>query len=83
MQHQEILDDLLKLSVSERIYLVKSLWESIAVQPKDVSMTEARCTELDRRPATLERGELENAYPSEGSKHSVITAGVIPPVSTR
>lgn len=61
MKNQDILDDLLELSVSERILLVESLWESIAIQPEDVPMTDAQREELDRRLAALERGELGTA----------------------
>lgn len=61
MKKQDLLDDLLELSVSERILLVESLWESIAAQPEDISMTDAQREELDRRLAALDRGDMRTA----------------------
>ena len=61
MTEQNILEDLLELSISERILLVESLWESIAIQPEEVPMTGAQREELDRRLSALQRGELETA----------------------
>lgn len=59
MKHQDILNDLLELSVSERILPVESLWESIAMQPENMPMAKARREGLDRRLAALQRGELK------------------------
>ena len=41
--------NLLKLSVPERILIVEDIWDSIAVIPKAVQLTEAQKTELNRR----------------------------------
>ncbi len=43
------LSDLLELSVVERIQLVADLWDSIAVAPEAVPLSEAQRQELDRR----------------------------------
>lgn len=41
--------DFLELSVSERIQLVKDIWDSIAAVPEAVPLTEAQKEELERR----------------------------------
>ena len=43
------LADVLELSVPERIQLVEDIWDSIAVIPQPVPLTEAQRDELDRR----------------------------------
>jgi putative addiction module component (TIGR02574 family) len=43
------IEDLLKLSVAERIQLVEDLWDSIAADPEGLPLTEAQKEELDRR----------------------------------
>ena len=45
MQMQEIL----QLSVAERIQLVEDIWDSIALKPEDIPLTDAERQELDRR----------------------------------
>lgn len=45
MQMQEIL----QLSIAERIQLVEDIWDSIALKPEDVPLTDAQRSELDRR----------------------------------
>jgi putative addiction module component (TIGR02574 family) len=42
-------DDILALSVSERIQLAEEIWDSIATQPETVPLTGAQRKELDRR----------------------------------
>jgi putative addiction module component (TIGR02574 family) len=42
-------DDILALSVSERIQLVEEIWDSIATKPETVPLTGAQRKELDRR----------------------------------
>ena len=44
-----ILNDALKLNVSERMQLVQDIWDSIASFPEALELTEAQRTELDRR----------------------------------
>lgn len=45
MQMQEIL----QLSVAERIQLVEDIWDSIAVKPSDIPLSDTERLELDRR----------------------------------
>jgi putative addiction module component (TIGR02574 family) len=42
-------DDILKLTVSERLDLIEAIWESIADLPDALPVTEAQRQELDRR----------------------------------
>lgn len=42
-------DDLLSLSVPERIQLVEDLWDSIAMVPESVQLSDEQRVELDRR----------------------------------
>jgi len=42
-------EELLKLSIAERIQLVEDLWDSIAQAPQDIPVTNAQRAELDRR----------------------------------
>lgn len=55
MQMQEIL----QLSVAERIQLVEDIWDSIALKPDDISLTEAERQELDRRLLAYEENPNE------------------------
>jgi putative addiction module component (TIGR02574 family) len=43
--------ELLKLSVAERIQLAEDLWDSVAYDPEQVPITEAQTAEIDRRLA--------------------------------
>ena len=43
--------NILKLNVSERIQLVEDVWDSIAVIPEAMPLTEKQKEELDRRIA--------------------------------
>ncbi len=43
------LSDILQLSVAERIQLVEDIWDSIAVVPEAVPLTDEQKAELDRR----------------------------------
>ncbi len=43
------LADILELPVSERILLAQDIWESIAIVPEEVVLTEDQREELDRR----------------------------------
>ena len=54
------LSEILQLSVAERIQLVEDIWDSIAVVPEAVSLTEEQKAELDRRL------ESYRANPKEG-----------------
>lgn len=43
------LDQILNLSIEERIQLVEVIWDSIAEHPESLPVTEAQRKELDRR----------------------------------
>ena len=45
------LEEILSLSVEERIQLVEAVWDSIAQHPESLPVTEAQRKELDRRLA--------------------------------
>jgi putative addiction module component (TIGR02574 family) len=55
------LDEILKLSISERIQLAEDIWDSIAAEHEAISLTESQKEELDQRL------ENYNNNPSEGS----------------
>ncbi len=42
-------DDILKLTVSERLELIDTIWDSLATDPGDLPLTEAQRREIDRR----------------------------------
>lgn len=54
------ISDILQLSIAERIQLVEDIWDSIAVVPEAVPLTEEQKAELDRRL------ESYQANPDEG-----------------
>ncbi len=54
------LSEILQLSVAERIQLVEDIWDSIAIVPEAVSLTDEQKAELDRRL------ESYRANPNEG-----------------
>ena len=58
------IDELLKLSVAERIQLVEDLWDSIAADPENVPLSEAQLKELRRRLAE-HRTNPDSAVPWE------------------
>ncbi|HEX8149611.1 MAG TPA: addiction module protein [Pyrinomonadaceae bacterium] len=43
------LEELLRLSVAERIQLAEDIWDSIAADPAALPLTDAQRQELDRR----------------------------------
>lgn len=49
------LEQILSLSVEERIQLVEAIWDSIADHPEALPVTEAQRAELDRRLAAHRR----------------------------
>ena len=58
------LDELLKLSVPERIQLAEDLWDSIAAEPEALPLSEAQRAEIERRLAEHDRAP-ESAIPWE------------------
>ena len=59
-------EDILSLSVSERIQLVQDIWDSIAELPESVPLTDEQKAELDRRLDAYHKD------PSAGSPWSII-----------
>ena len=49
------LQEILKLSSSERILVIEKIWDSI--DPKEIDVSESQKKELDQRLARYERGE--------------------------
>lgn len=47
------MDDILQLSIAERVHLAEQIWDSIAAQPEMLPVTEAQRAELNRRLAAL------------------------------
>ncbi|WP_200873650.1 addiction module protein [Candidatus Magnetobacterium casense] len=45
------LSDILKLSISERIILVETIWDTIIDSPGDIVLTDIQKTEIERRLA--------------------------------
>jgi putative addiction module component (TIGR02574 family) len=53
------LEDILQLSVSERIQLAEDIWDSIAANPEALPLTDAERQELDRRLESYARNPGE------------------------
>jgi putative addiction module component (TIGR02574 family) len=62
--------DVLELSVPERILLVEDIWDSIAVMPQAIPLTQAQREELDRRI------EDYHAHPDEGTPWETIKSRI-------
>lgn len=52
-------EDILQLSVSERIQLAEDIWDSIAANPESLALTDAERQELDRRLESYARNPDE------------------------
>jgi putative addiction module component (TIGR02574 family) len=61
------LDELLKLSVAERIQLAEDLWESIASEPEALPITDVQRAEIERRLVEHDR-DPESAIPWEEAR---------------
>jgi len=46
--------DIASMTSQERLSLLDALWDSLAATPEAIPLTEAQCTELDRRLDDLE-----------------------------
>ncbi len=66
-------EDVLALSVSERIQLVEDIWDSIAAQPEPLPLTQAQRDELDLRLEDLQQ-HPEDGSPWEEVKSRVLNA---------
>ncbi len=49
MSNNDLLSEIKKLSVSERILIVESIWDSITLSDEDVPVTDEHIKELDKR----------------------------------
>ncbi|MGH7554527.1 MAG: addiction module protein [Longimicrobiales bacterium] len=56
------IEDLLELSVAERIQLVEDLWDSVAADPEKIPLSEAQRAELRRR-LTEHKADPHSAIP--------------------
>lgn len=54
-------EDILNMSVSERIQLVEDIWDSIAEVPEAVSLTDAQKRELDNRLDSYHKNPIEGS----------------------
>jgi putative addiction module component (TIGR02574 family) len=54
MAKTDPISDILRLSVAERIQLVEDIWDSIAVEPDALTLSDEQREELDRRLADQE-----------------------------
>jgi putative addiction module component (TIGR02574 family) len=61
------LDELLKLTVAERIQLAEDLWDSIAAKPDALPLTDTQRAEIERRLAEHDR-DPESAIPWEEAR---------------
>jgi putative addiction module component (TIGR02574 family) len=55
-------EELLKLSIAERIQIVEDLWDSIAQAPQEVPVTNAQTAELDRRLARFAQDSTRHTW---------------------
>jgi len=58
------IQEILKLSVAERIELVEAIWDSIADAPENLPVTAAQKRELDRRLAEQLAGFAQAFLPA-------------------
>ena len=65
------MEDILELSVAERIQLVSDIWDSIAAHPEAVVLTKAQQEELDRRLESF-RLHPEDGKPWEEVKQEIL-----------
>lgn len=59
-------DDILELSIAERIQLVEDIWDSIAKSPESLPLSEEQKTELDKRLAAYHND------PGKGSPWNIV-----------
>ena len=65
------LSDILQLSVAERIQLAEDIWDSIAVFPEAVELTEEQRQELDHRLQAFSQNPNEGVSWQE-LKHNLL-----------
>ena len=67
----QLSQELLNLSVAERIELVEDLWDSIVQRPDELAVTEAQKAELERRLARYAQGQT-NTRPWQEVKEDLL-----------
>lgn len=68
----ELLEEVLRLPVPERMRLAEAIWESIAETPEAIELTDAQKAELDRRLQDFE------ANPDAGSSWADVRSRIWP-----
>lgn len=58
MKRKEILNEINKLELIEKIVLVEDVWDSIAKSNSEIPMPEWQKIELDKRYAKYKKGEM-------------------------
>jgi putative addiction module component (TIGR02574 family) len=65
-----VLEEILKLSKEERIKLVETVWDSIEQEANDSPLTDEQLSELRRRRAAYDAGDMP-VYSWEEVKRSI------------
>jgi putative addiction module component (TIGR02574 family) len=71
MDLEETSQQIMKLSVAERIILVEEIWDSIAAKQENLELTEAQKMELDRRL------EAYQTAPEDGSSWEEVKGRIL------
>lgn len=67
----QLMKDILKLSIPDRILMVEAIWDSITKSKQDIPLTEDIKNLLDKRL------DAHNAKPDEGSSWEEVKARII------
>lgn len=67
---RDLIQDILQMSLEERIRLVEIIWDSIAGSPESLHLTDGQRHELDRRLAEFE------SDPDAGSTFGAVLARI-------
>jgi putative addiction module component (TIGR02574 family) len=59
MLPDEIVSEIKKLSIPQKLILAQDIWDSIALESGNLSMPEWQKKELDRRYSQYEQGKVE------------------------
>jgi putative addiction module component (TIGR02574 family) len=65
------LTDVFKLPAPERLRIASALWDSVATQPEQFSLTQEQAQELDARYADF------LAHPAEGESWSAVKSQIL------
>jgi putative addiction module component (TIGR02574 family) len=61
-------EEILELSVAERVQLAEDIWDTIDAQPELLSITEAQRRELDRRLAAADADPASACFMRAGTR---------------